>query len=59
MAPTDLYDGHQVRHIFKVIGREINITPCLDLLQGLVDLGTEFILAFTVFRHFPERKGQL
>ena len=59
MTPTGLRGSRQVRHVLKVIGREITITSRLDPLQSLIDLGTEFLLEITVFGHFPECKGQL
>ena len=59
MTPTRLRDSHQVRHVLKVIGREIIIASRLNLLKGLIDLGTEFLLDIAVFGHFPESKCQL
>ena len=59
ITPTNLGDGHQIWHTLKVVGCEIGVTSRLDLLQSLVDLGTEFLLAFAVLSQLPECKGQL
>ena len=56
---TNLDDGHQVRHVLKVVGREIGITPRLDFLQSLVDLCPQFFLAVAVLGQFPEPESQL
>jgi len=58
-TPTDLRDGHQIWHTLKVVGREISVTSRFDLLQSLVNFGTEFLLAFAVLNQLPECKGQL
>ena len=58
-VPTNLCDGHQIRHVLKIIGREISVTPRLDLHQSLVDLCTEFLLTILIFGKVPEPKGEL
>ena len=59
MIPTNPCDGHQIRHILKVIGSEISVTPRLDLLQSFVDLRTQFLLTIPVLGQLPKCKGQL
>ena len=59
MNPTNLCNGHQVRHPLKVVGREIGISSRSDLGQSVVDLYTEFLLEVAVLGRLPERKGHL
>ena len=56
MSPANLCDGHQIRHSFKIVGREICIASRLDFLQSLIDFRTEFLLAIPVLGQFPEPK---
>jgi len=39
MTPTNLRNSHQVRHVLKVVSREIVIASRLNLLKSFVDLG--------------------
>ena len=59
MIPTNLRKRDQIRHTFKVVGREVSIASRLDLRQSLVDLRTEFSLAIPVLGQLPKSKGQL
>ena len=38
--PTNLDNGHQIRHTLKIVGCEITVTSRSDFRQGLVDLYT-------------------
>jgi len=57
MNPANLCDGHQIRHSFKVVGREFGVASSLDFLQSLADFRTEFLLAIPVLGQLPEPKG--
>ena len=59
MNPTNLCNGHQIRHALKVVGCEISITSGCDFLQSLVDLRAEFILAIPMPGQLPKSEGQL
>ena len=48
MILTDLRYGHQIRHILKVVGREIGITPRPNSRQTLIDLFPESLLTILV-----------
>jgi len=59
MISTNLCNGHQVRHAFKVVNREIAIASRLDFCQSLADLCAESPLTFPVLGQFPQSKRHL
>jgi len=59
MVQTNLRDGHQVWHVLKVVGREVDITSRFGHYQSLVDFRTELLLTVAVLGQLPECKGQL
>ena len=56
MILANLCNGHQIRHSFKVVGREICVTPRLDFSQSLVDFCTKLFLGISVLGQLPEPK---
>ena len=48
MILTNLCNGHQIWHTFKIISYEIGITSRLDLRQSLDDLCAESLLTIPV-----------
>jgi len=58
-TPTNLRDGHQVRHVLEIIGSEIRITSCFDFLQGFAVFRAELHSAIPVLGQLPRPEGQL
>ena len=59
MVLTNLCNGHQIRHTFKIASGEIGIASRLDSRQSLADLCAESPLAIPVLGQFPQSKGKL